>query len=137
MKLTFYSTPGHGYLRVPKSVFLKCGGDPNKISGYSGHTIDTLFLEEDSDATYFLGVLKARDIEYQISESYLNSVSVTHNYDSDLFHFKMETGDKIVLYDGRVGNINNVGKKTLVEVGAMRYKLPKSNPFKYIKDVVK
>lgn len=136
MKLTFYSTPGHGYLRVPKAVFLKCGGNPDKISGYSGHTTDTLFLEEDSDATYFLDVLKERDIQYEINESYRNSV-VSHNYNPDLFYFRMETGDKVVLNDDRAGVINNVGKNTLIEVGGLRYKLPKSNPFRYIKGVIK
>jgi hypothetical protein len=136
MKLTFYSTPGHGYLRVPKSTFVKCGGDPNKISGFSGQDLTTLYLEEDCDAGYFLELLESKGIEFKIESKYVNSVSNTHNYEPKLFGCRLIDGERIVLYDDSVGTIKNVGSQILVEVGYMRYRLPKSNPYKYVKAVL-
>jgi hypothetical protein len=40
------------------------------------------------------------------------------------------------LRDDSVGTIQNVSGQILVEVGAMRYRLPKANPYKYIKAVI-
>jgi hypothetical protein len=136
MKLTFYSTPGHGYLRVPKSTFIKYGGNPNKISGFSGHDLTTLYLEEDCDAVYFFNLLESKGIRFQVQTKYVNSVSNTHNYDAGLFECRLSDGNQIVLHDNRVGTVKNVGNQILVEVGYMRYKLPKANPFKYIKSVL-
>ena len=136
MKLTFYSTPGHGYLRVPKSVFVKCGGDPTKISEFSGHDLSTLYLEEDCDAGYFLDLLESNDIDYEIESKYVNSVSNTHNYDPKLFGCKLVDGQAVLLHGEMVGIIQNMSGKLLVNVGVMRYQLPKSNPYKYIKSLL-
>lgn len=136
MKLTFYSTPGHGYLRVPKSTFTKCGGDPTEISRYSGHDLTTLYLEEDCDAGYFLNLLESKGIEFKIESKYVNSVSATHNYEPKLFDCKLGNGQKVVLHGDVVGIIRNTGGNFLVEIGVMRYSLPKTNPFKYIKELL-
>jgi hypothetical protein len=136
MKLTFYSTPGHGYLRVPKSTFVKCSGDPMKISGYSGHTPTTLFLEEDCDAGYFLNLLEGKGIDFEIDSKYVNSVAVTHNYNPKLFNCRLMDGERIILHDDRLGIIENFRGKILVEVSGTKYRLPKTNPYRYIKDLV-
>jgi hypothetical protein len=136
MKLTFYSTPGHGYLRVPKSTFVNYGGDPNKISGFSGQDLTTLYLEEDCDAGYFLGLLESKGVQFKIEDKYVNSVSNTHNYEPKLFECRLIDGERIVLCDDSVGTIKNVGSQILVEVGYMKYRIPKSNPYKYIKAVI-
>jgi hypothetical protein len=136
MKLTFYSTPGHGYLRVPKSVFVKCGGDPKEISGFSGHDTSTLYLEEDCDAGYFLDLLESKGIQFQIESKYVNSVSNTHNYDPQMFGCRLIGGEKVLLFNDSVGTIHNMSGKILAEVNGIRYRLPKANPFKYIKSVI-
>jgi hypothetical protein len=136
MNLTFYSTPGHGYLSVSKSTFLKHGGDPEKISGYSGHTVTNLFLEEDCDAPYFLDLLDSKGVKYKVKIVYRNSVSPTHNYDPKLFHFRFNTGLKVKLHDDTVGVLESYTNRTLIHVGHMTYMLPTTNPFKYIKEVV-
>jgi hypothetical protein len=136
MKLTFYSTPGHGYLRVPKTTFIKVGGDPLKISGYSGHDINTLYLEEDSDAGYFLKLLESNGIKPSINSKYVNSVSNTHNYIPELFGCKLRTGEQVLLTNDQVGVIENSAGKILVNVSGARYRLPKTNPFKYVKSMV-
>lgn len=136
MKITFYETPGHGYYKVPKSTFIKCGGDPTKISGFSGHDLTSLYLEEDCDAEYFLNILESKGIQFKIDSKYVKSVSNTHNYEPELFGCKLGDGTKITLHDDSVGVIQIVKGKILVEVGTMRFLLPKSNPFKYVKSLV-
>lgn len=136
MKLTFYSTPGHGYLRVPKSTFVKYGGNPKEISGFSGQDLTTLYLEEDCDAGYFLNLLESKGIEFKIESKYVNSVSTTHNYEPKLFGCKLINGESVVLYDNSVGVIENVRGRILVEVSGNRYRLPKTNPYKYVKSLV-
>jgi hypothetical protein len=136
MKLTFYSTPGHGYLRVPKSTFVKCGGDPKEISGFSGQDLTTLYLEEDCDASYFLNLLESKGIEFKIESKYVNSVSVTHNYEPKLFGCRLMTGERIRLYNDSIGVIENVRGRILVEVNGTKYRLPKTNPYRYIKEVL-
>lgn len=137
MKLTFYSTPGHGYLRVPKSVFLKMGGNPEKITSYSGHDVNTLYLEEDCDATYFLDLLKLNNVTPVISSRHLNNFPVTHNYSPDTFFRKLNTGDVVKLHDNRVAVVHNEKHGILLEIGYVKYKLPITNPYKYIKEYVK
>jgi hypothetical protein len=123
-------------LRVPKSTFVKCGGDPNRISGFSGQDLTTLYLEEDCDAGYFLGLLESKGIQFKIEDKYVNSVSNTHNYEPKLFECRLIDGERILLHGDMIGIIQNMNGKILVNVGAMRYQLPKSNPYKYIKSTI-
>jgi hypothetical protein len=136
MNLTFYSTPSHGYLRVPKSTFIKVGGNPNEISGYSGIDLTTLYLEEDSDASYFMNLLESKGIEFKINCKYVNSVANTHNYNPNYFNFEAKTGDKVLLYDDSTATVNRINGILYVSDGIGKYKIPTSNPFKYIKSVI-
>lgn len=80
MTLTFIETPGHGYLKVSKTQFLKSGADKHKVSGYSGLGKSHLYLEEDCDASYFLNHLRNVGIKYTINEVWQERVNTTHNY---------------------------------------------------------
>lgn len=137
MKFTFYSTPGHGYLRVPKSTFLKVGANPNKISSYSGHDEKTLYLEEDCDAGYFLDLLDEKNISYELVHSYKRRWSITHNYNPNLFDFKFKEGLKVKLCSDEIGTLEFIrGTKRVVRtVNGILYSIPKTNPFKYITEV--
>lgn len=134
LKLTFYITPGHGYLRVPKKTFLKYFGEPEKISTCSGHDETTLYLEEDCDASYFLNFLDEQGVEYKIHSVYKdNGFSITHNYLPELFDFKLREGKTVELCNGinaTLGYIN--GTKLVAKANGATYKIPKTNPFKYI-----
>jgi hypothetical protein len=80
MTFTFIETPGHGYLKVSKTQFLKSGADKQKISRYSGLSKSHLYLEEDCDATYFINYLKESGIPFKENKVYQERVNTTHNY---------------------------------------------------------
>ena len=68
----FTSDPGHGWLHV-KRAELFAAGVADIISEYSYQHGDTVYLEEDCDATCFLDALKAKGIEYRFDERTVNS----------------------------------------------------------------
>lgn len=57
-----YSDPGHGWLRVPKSLLSELG-IAEKITAYSYQRGGFAYLEEDQDLTTFCSVMKARGVE--------------------------------------------------------------------------
>lgn len=134
MKLTFISTPGHGYLSVSKKV-LEQYIDPKEISGFSGMTFTRVYLEEDSDASKFIQALKDKNIPYEFKESYRESFSITHSYNPDLFDYVPEIGDVI----DRKYEIVEIGKSIIVQsiLNGGMYKITKSNPFRHINHVQK
>ncbi len=137
MTFTFYCTPGHGYLRVPKSKFIELGGDPTKVSKYSGHDTSTLYLEEDSDACYFIDLLRENGIEPDIKSIYKDRFSITHNYDPSLFDFQLREGVKVKLCSEEIATLGFMnGTNPIVRTtDGILYKIPKTNPFKYIVEV--
>jgi uncharacterized protein YkuJ len=60
-KITFYEDPSHGYYEVSKEM-LKELGIEDKISGSSKREGDSVFLEEDADATLFFDTLQKQGI---------------------------------------------------------------------------
>jgi len=80
MQLDFYSDPGHGWLKVEKRMLEQFGID-DKISYYSYARGDYVYLEEDCDASLFIGALKDRGIEYEFKEHIsLSKDSPIRNY---------------------------------------------------------
>lgn len=138
MTFTFYSTPGHGYLRVPKKKFIELGGDPEKISKYSGHNTSTLFLEEDCDACYFIDLVRENGLEFNHKISYRDNVSVTHNYNPSLFDFKIKEGVKVKLCSEEIATLGFINGTTPAArtTNGILYRIPKTNPFKYIIEVL-
>ncbi len=133
-KFVHYDTGRHGYLKVSKRDFLSLGGDPTKISGYSGHTIDTLFLEEDADATYFLDLLNSKGVAYDVETKHVRSVT-SHNYSPEFFYWNYDS--KVVLFDGCVATLDKVAKRVMCDDGRM-YRIPTSKvnaPFEYFKAI--
>ncbi len=57
-----YSDPGHGWLRVTKSL-LSEQGIAEKITAYSYQRGGFAYLEEDQDLTTFFDAMKARSVE--------------------------------------------------------------------------
>ena len=132
LKLKFIETPGHGYLVVPKSTFRRVKADPHKVSSYSGHNLRNLYLEEDSDASYFIRHLKDSGIEFTIESTYRDSFNITHNYNPLMFDFQFNNGDVVKLHNGTNATVENRGNKLTLWTGLNLYRLPKSNPFSYV-----
>ncbi len=77
MKLTLFCDPGHGWLRVRKSLVAKSGVT---ITPYSYQDETYAYLEEDLDAHTFLRWLKAQGREYTIEQVTCNGDSPIRSY---------------------------------------------------------
>jgi len=67
-KFTFHEDPGHGWLKVSKSFYLKLGLTPT-CSYDAGSYV---YLEEDLDAPAFLNKLEELNITYLITRKWTN-----------------------------------------------------------------
>lgn len=67
MKLDFYSDPGHGWLCVPLEL-LNWMGLLDQITTYSYMRGGNAYLEEDRDASTFIGACKAMGIPLTFRE---------------------------------------------------------------------
>jgi len=80
-KYTFFSDPGHGWVRVPFSHLLEFDL-VEKISRYSYISTSGkwAYLEEDQDAPIFLHHLQSCGVEYKLSASYCDNSSRIRTY---------------------------------------------------------
>lgn len=147
---THIDTGGHGYLSVSKKDFIMAGGDPAKVSGSSGHSLTRIYLEEDGDQNYFWDVATANGFEIIRKSGYNLHFNITHNYKPELFHYTPEIGDNIIFHNEiksqviLVPGIEAATKSEGIRVLALsgqykgaQYRIPLSNPFSYIKSVIK
>lgn len=81
IKLKFYSDPGHGWVAVKRSLLYELNLQ-NKISGYSYQKGNTVYLEEDRDASLLIQALKDNQIEFTIQSSNSDKRSVIRSYES-------------------------------------------------------
>jgi hypothetical protein len=63
--LTFHSDPGHGWLEVPKQLLQEVGYAPSRCS-YQSFFAETVYLEEDCDATLFSERAKEKGFNFKI-----------------------------------------------------------------------
>lgn len=82
---SFYSDPGHGWLKVKKDKLVMLG-IADKISSCSHMRGEDAYLEEDCDAPAFLNALKERGVGYEIKTFNTDKSSKIRSYES----FKME-----------------------------------------------
>ena len=78
---TFFSDPGHGWLKVSRNE-LKELGIADKISVYSYEYGDSVYLEEDCDATTFLTIKKNLGHTFKIVEKNSDNDSRIRKFDS-------------------------------------------------------
>ncbi len=71
-RFTFHSDPSHGWLEIHKECLQKAGV-ADKVSQYSYMDGDLAYLEEDSDAPLFLGVLDQMGLKYSFNERPINN----------------------------------------------------------------
>lgn len=76
----FYADPGHGWLAVKAKELAQLGiaGD---ISAYSYTRGDSVYLEEDSDASKYMQAMKDKGIEVKIEVSHTDRRSPIRSYD--------------------------------------------------------
>ena len=79
MKLTHYSDPAHGWLKVPKTLIEKYGIS-GEITTWSYIRKDFVYLEEDCDARLFLSAAKRSGDTYVIVERHTNRSSKIRSY---------------------------------------------------------
>lgn len=139
IKTTFIDTAGHGYLSVSKKDLINIGYPYEKISGFSGHNLTRVFLEEDCDVSDFIRFCEDRNISYEVKKTYNSKFKITHNYDSSCFNSKLKEGEIYKLVNDEICNILiNNGKKIIVStLTGANYKIPKTNPFQYIEEHIK
>ena len=79
---TFYvhTDSQHGWLAV-KRQYLRSLGLIKKVTPYSYERGETVYLEEDCDASMFLNELKLRGIEYQFKEGKWVNYSPIRSYE--------------------------------------------------------
>lgn len=134
---THIDTASHGYLSVSKKDFKLVGGDPAKITQYSGHTVTRLYLEEDCDASYFMEVCKQNGFEVKIKSGYNEKFAIRHNYHPELFDYEPQAGHIVVLGDEnkyQISEITPKGNIIVRHIGTgMKYRIGKHNPFEHIK----
>lgn len=75
----FYSDPGHGWLAVKRPMLFSLGIQ-DKITMYSYQKGNTVYLEEDLDASTFLNAVKGKNIPYTIQEKSTNNRSPIRTY---------------------------------------------------------
>jgi len=79
MKLTMFTDPGHGWVRVKRDVLTKLGIE-DKISRYSYQRGEYVYLEEDCDLTVLSLALEAAGKKLELVEQYTNRSSKIRSY---------------------------------------------------------
>jgi hypothetical protein len=77
-KLVFHADPSHGWLQVSVLDLLILGICP---SHYSYINDNSVYLEEDCDATLYLDAARVKGWVINITEKYTNSDSVIRTYE--------------------------------------------------------
>lgn len=87
---------GNGFYSVSKKD-IKMLGIQDKISAYSGLTLNTVYLEGDTDATLMYDRARELGIKIDSKSSYNRNFTHTHNYNAGLFDWTPKKGDKIMV----------------------------------------
>jgi len=81
MVYKFYNDPGHGWLAVKRAELIRLG-ILDKITGYSYQNGNTVYLEEDCDATTFINRKDELGEPYSFDNRYTNKQSPIRYYQS-------------------------------------------------------
>lgn len=79
-KFTFFSDPGHGWLKVPRSLLVDLGIS-DKISSYSYQKNTWVYLEEDGDCLAFFQAFQQKfGHKPECVEKWTNNYSGVRNF---------------------------------------------------------
>jgi hypothetical protein len=141
IKCTHIDTGGHGYYSVSKRDIALLGIQ-KQITGYSGHSLTRVYLEEDCDGTLLYDTCKKRGYEIRVKQSYNERFKITHNYNPDLFDYQPKVGQVIGVGERKykVREIFLSKHKMIVELidgkWGIRCKIRLTNPFELITELV-
>jgi len=76
----FYSDPGHGWLAVKRDELIRLG-ILDQISSYSYQRGETVYLEEDCDASTFIAAKTKANEGLQFQESHTDNSSPIRSYE--------------------------------------------------------
>jgi hypothetical protein len=83
MILTYYNDPGHGWVKIERSIAQDLMGESfNRISSFSYQNGNYIYLEEDCDAGLLIRSLKDRGVSYTLRENHCNNQSRIRSYAS-------------------------------------------------------
>ncbi len=134
IKVTHIDTGGHGYMSVSKKDFLEVC-TPLQITGYSGHNLTRMYLEEDQDASTFMDAAEQQGYKVEVKSSYNLKFNCTHNYKPNLFAYKPIVGQEIELSGNGWFKVTEVEeKRILVQGQGKRYQIMLPKLFEYIID---
>ena len=80
MKLNVYNDPGHGWVAIKRSVLIKLGIE-HKVSYYSYQRGQTVYLEEDCDASLLISAARDAGTTLEFTDKYTNKRSPIRSYD--------------------------------------------------------
>ena len=80
MKFQFFSDPGHGWVKVKRTLIEKLGLT-NKITHFSYVRNEHVYLEEDMDLATFMKAMKEVGKTIEFKEHHTNKTSRIRNYD--------------------------------------------------------
>jgi hypothetical protein len=81
MKLTYFTDPGHGWVKVPRKLLERLS-IADKISSYSYSRGDSVYLEEDCDLGLLYTATTNRGIKIDLVTRHTNRRSKIRSYDS-------------------------------------------------------
>lgn len=130
---THIDTGGHGYYSVSKKD-IKLLGIENEISGFSGQSLNRVYLEEDCDGTLLYEKAKQFGYELKRKSGYNLKFGITHNYNPALFGWVPKLFETIIVGEKTEYTIYSITNSAIFvkNDNGNKYKIPKSNPFKYI-----
>jgi hypothetical protein len=79
MKLNVYNDPGHGWVAIKRDVLIKLGIE-HKVSYYSYQRGQTVYLEEDCDASLLIGAARDAGTTLEFNEKYCDRHSPIRSY---------------------------------------------------------
>jgi hypothetical protein len=79
MKLTYFTDPGHGWVRVKRDVLGRMGIE-DRISQYSYQRGEYVYLEEDCDLTVLFKALELDGKKLELVERHTNRSSKIRSY---------------------------------------------------------
>lgn len=79
MNIIHYCDPGHGWMKVRKSLLVKLE-IAHLISSYSYERKEMAYLEEDCDAGLLLKALDRKGVKWAIKSSHTDKQSKIRNY---------------------------------------------------------
>jgi hypothetical protein len=81
MKLTYFTDPGHGWVKVPRKLLERLS-IADKISSYSYSRGDSVYLEEDCDLGRLYNAATERSIKIDLVTRHTNRQSKIRSYNT-------------------------------------------------------